>query len=372
MKINAATMTAIAVLASGAPLARAAWFDTTEVKGDLRYRFEYIDEEGRDDRYRDRIRARLGVSSKVNDEVKLTLQLSTAESNGDGEGDPISGNQSLKNFGTRKGIYLDLACFDWRPAALPGLSLSAGKTKNPFICVGDYLWDSDYNPEGIGLNYALGGDVQFVANGGYHWIQERSADDDSMMYGGQLALNVKAGDMSTVTFGGSYYGFTEVEGRQVFDWQGEERSYGNSTVNLIDGTTTNKAYANGFGTAEGFVQVAFDVAIPITVFGSYAVNGEADADDTGFMAGIKLGSAKEPGTFEFGYDYRRLEANVFPGAFTDSDSFGGGTDAQGHRFKAAYQIHKNFQSAVSFFLNEKKISNPHDYNRLQVDLIAKF
>ncbi len=371
MKINATMMTILAAMASGVPLAHAAWFDNTEVKGDLRYRGEYIDEEGKDDRYRERIRARLGVSSKVNDEVKLALQLTTAESK-NGEGDPISGNQSLKNFGTRKGIFFDQAYFDWKPAALPGLTLSAGKTKNPFFAVGDYLWDSDYNPEGLGLNYAVGGDVQLLANGGYHWIQERSADDDSMMYGGQLALNIKAGDMTAITFGGSYYGFTETDGAQVFDWQSSNNGYGNGTRNVVDGTTTNKVYANGFGTAEGFVQVAFDLGIPVTVFGSYSVNGEADDDDTGYMAGIKLGQAKEPGSFEFGYDYRKLEKNVFPGAFTDSDSFGGGTDAQGHRFKAAYQILKNFQSAVTFFLNEKKLADSHDYNRLQVDLIAKF
>jgi hypothetical protein len=372
MKITAATMTVIAALASGAPLARAAWFDNTELKGDLRYRFEYIDEEGREERYRDRIRARLGLTSKVNDEVKLTLQLTTAQSNEDGEGDPISGNQSLRNFGTRKGMFLDLAYFDWKPATLPGLSLTAGKMKNPFVCVGDYLFDNDYNPEGLAFNYTLGSDVQLLVNGGYHWIQERSSADDSMMFGGQIALNVKAGDMATVTFGGSYYGFTEVEGQEAFDWEDGGDFYGNTSTTVISGSSTNDVYANGFGTAEGFLQVAFDVGIPITVFGSYAVNAEADEDDTGFIAGIKFGQAKEPGTFEFGYDYRRLEANVFPGAFPDSDMFGGGTDAQGHRFKVAYQILKNFQSAVTYFLNEKDLEDPQDYNRLQVDLIAKF
>jgi len=371
MRIDAVTMTAIAAMAMGLPLARAAWFDNTEIKGDLRYRGEYIDEEGKDERYRDRIRARLGLTSKVNDEIKLGLQLTTTESK-NGNGDPISGNQTLKDFGSKKGVFFDLAYFDWKPAALPGISLTAGKMKNPFVCVGDYLWDGDYTPEGLGLNYSVGGDVKLLANGGYNWIQERSAGDDSMMYGGQLALSVKTGDNASLMFGGTYYGFTAVEGEPVFDWQSAYNAYGNSTKSVVDGTTTNKVYANGFNTAEGFVQVNFDLGIPVAVFGSYAVNGDADEDETGYMAGFRLGLAKEPGSFEFSYDYRRLEKNVFPGAFTDSDSFGGGTDAQGHKFKVVYQIHKNFQSAATFFLNEKKLEDSHDYNRLQVDLIAKF
>jgi hypothetical protein len=61
--------------------------------------------------------------------------------------------------------------------------------------------------------------------------------------------------------------------------------------------------------------------------------------------------------------------------FTDSDRWGGGTDGKGHKFYGKYQIMKNLQGGVTYFLDDKKISDPSkttDYDRLQVDLVASF
>jgi len=354
-----------------ATASKAAWYEELKLSADLRYRFEYIDEEGKSSRERDRIRARLGLTAPVNEEVTLGLRLTTAEQV-NGEGDPISGNKTLSNMGTKKGFFLDLAYFAWAPSAVPGLNVVAGKMNNPFICVGDYLWDHDYTPEGIAVRYSVGDEWKILANGAYHWIQERSADDDSMMLGGQLALVAPMGGRASLTVGGSLYGFTEMEGRPLLDWTQENRAYGNHTRTLVRGTETNKVYASGFTTAEGFVALELDVGLPVVLFGSAAANTDADDDNTGWMAGLKIGRLSKPGSVQVGYDYRRLEADVAPGAFTDSDSFGGGTDAQGHKFQVAVQAMKNLQASVTYFLNEKRLDDPHDYHRLQVDFMAKF
>ena len=61
--------------------------------------------------------------------------------------------------------------------------------------------------------------------------------------------------------------------------------------------------------------------------------------------------------------------------FTDSDRWGGGTDGRGHKVYGKYQIMKNLQAGVAYFVDEKTISAPaktKDYDRLQVDLVASF
>jgi hypothetical protein len=105
------------------------------------------------------------------------------------------------------------------------------------------------------------------------------------------------------------------------------------------------------------------------------VNQDAEANDTGWLAGVTLGKAKNVGTWEAGYNYRELEKDAVLGAFTDSDCWGGGTDGRGHKFMARYQIAKNVQLGATYFLNEKPIadsSKTHDYDRLQLDVVASF
>ncbi len=359
------------VAASSTGRVTAAWYETTKVSGDLRYRVEHVDEEGKDERYHHRIRLRLGLTAQPDDEFTVGLRLTTSEQ-AQGEGDPISGNMTLKNFGTKKPIFLDLAYIEWQPKELPGLVVMGGKTRNPFYTVGDYLWDHDYTPEGLAANWTLGKDWQLGASAAYHWIQERKADDDSMMYGGQLRFSGPLIPKTRWVIGGSVFSFTEMEGRPVLDWQGTGKSYGNSIRTVVSGETTNTVYATGFNTAEGFAALQFDLALPIEVYGAWAVNTDADQDDTGYIAGVSVGRLSKPGSVQVGYNYRRLEKDVFPGAFTDSDSFGGGTDAQGHRFSIAVQLTKAAQASVTYFLDEKHLDDPHDYRRLQVDLIAKF
>ena len=73
--------------------------------------------------------------------------------------------------------------------------------------------------------------------------------------------------------------------------------------------------------------------------------------------------------------YTKLEKDATLGMFTDSDRWGGGTDGKGSKFYGKYQIMKNLQACVTFFLDQKKISAADggtDYNRLQLDVQASF
>ncbi|MFO7534143.1 MAG: putative porin [Kiritimatiellia bacterium] len=358
------------------------WVDTVTFKGDLRYRYESINDESKLDadkdvytRQRDRIRARLGAEAKCNDNLKAGIEFST------GQSDPVSGNQSLGDGFGKKEFRLNLAYFDYN---LLGdnpneVHLIAGKMKNPFITLPDDLvWDGDLTPEGLGVKSQIGGGfATLFANGGYMWVQERSDRDDLMLYAGQTAVKLQFKPEVGLTLGASYYGFQEMEGNDVIDWESKNNSYGNSTVSgTVSGSTTNKAYAMEYTPVVVFAQLELWVAgKPLTVFAQELQNGDADDFDKGHLYGVTLGKAKNLKSWEVGYTYSELEKDSTVGMFTDSDRWGGGTDGKGHKVFGKYQIMKNLQAGVAYYVDEKKISDSastKDYDRLQLDLVASF
>lgn len=348
--------------------ARAAeWYENTKVKGDVRFRLERVDEEGKDARNRGRIRARLGAYAKANDEVDVGIGVATGSSD-----DPVSRNQTMTEGFGPKSFLLDLAYVDYHPSVIKGLNLIGGKQKNPFIAVNDYIWDGDLTPEGAAAKYKIGDEIALHLNGGAFWVEERSSDDESMLYGAQAALAMKPADAMKVTAGVSFYKFTNLEGYPVIDATGSGKSYGNSTIESGEEPDVKVLYANDYTLVEPFVEFGFDIGLPVTVFGSYVRNGDADEDNKGYSAGVKLGKAKDVNTFELAYDYRRLEKDATVGAFADSDSWNGGTDGKGHKVSFKYQILKNWQAGATYFMDKKGIEKDVDYKRLQLDLVASF
>ena len=104
----------------------AEWASRIAWKGDFRYRHENVDpEEAVNDQTRQRIRARFGLTAKINDTINATLQLATSG----GNNDPRSTNQSLGSGCDRKGVAIDLAYLDWAPAN--GLNVDARQDALP-------------------------------------------------------------------------------------------------------------------------------------------------------------------------------------------------------------------------------------------------
>ncbi|MHC4271063.1 MAG: putative porin [Planctomycetota bacterium] len=115
--------------------------------------------------------------------------------------------------------------------------------------------------------------------------------------------------------------------------------------------------------------------MPISVYGSYANNaGTNSSADTGWIVGLIFNKAKAPGSWQLGYNYRDVEADAVAGRLNDSDFIGGGTGGRGHEFKAAYQILKNVQTAITYIKAERDrgFGTDNDYDRIMADVILKF
>jgi hypothetical protein len=351
------------------PKAATSWADKVTLKGDVRLRYEEIDEEGKDNRERWRVRARLGAFAKTSSELDVAIQFSTTEKN-----DPVSSNQTLTDSFSRKDGYIDLAYFDYHPEVLPGFRVIGGKMEQPFYRTSDLIYDNDLNPEGVAAKFKGGDALSGWITAAYLPVQERATDDETSLMGAQIGTQLKNEESKqTFTAGASYYTYDNIEG---FNALGNDPTTGrgNSTDKVTDdaGKVTAATYKGEYNIVELFADAAFDVGIPVKVYGDYVINNDAFDEDTGYLVGLTLGKTKDPGSFDFDYNYRSLDNDAVVGAFTDSDSFGGGTDGEGHRFSLGYQLSKGLKANATYFMNEKAMSKDGvDYDRLQLDLVAK-
>jgi len=340
---------------------QSSWTERIKFGGDLRLRFDSIDEDGKDTRNRARYRARVGATAEVNESIDTTLALVS------GEDDPTSGNQTFGDGFSSKPVRIDLAYVDLHPDLFAGNSALIGKMRMPFIAVNDLIWDSELNPEGIAANTSFGDEqLAIKANAGSFWVEERSAENEAMLYGGQIAGVLKFENIS-LTAGGTLYLYEGIAGyAPVFD---ETTGFGNTVIAADDGSLT---YAYDYELVEFFARAGFTLGLPVELSANHVDNTEVDENNSAFMAGIKLGKLKDPGSAEFSYSYREVEADSMLGVFTDSDAFGGGTDGSAHKWNAGYQIAKNVSGGATYYLSEKGLDNGKDYNRFQIDLTVKF
>ncbi|HIJ72134.1 MAG TPA: hypothetical protein HPP87_12365 [Planctomycetes bacterium] len=350
------------------------WIENVKISGDLRYRHESIDAESGGDwdqgHNRNRIRARIGIEARVNDETDVIFRLAS------GSADPVSTNQTLADSFSSKELWLDLAYFDWHPASIKGFNAFGGKMANPFYRVGknQLIWDSDLNPEGLAANYVMpfGENGKLHLNGGGFWVDESSGGVDTSLWGIQGYLKHNFQNKSYLLGGAGYFDYGNIAGR------GDLKNTWNTPWDSTDPSffgnkATGNTFDSDFDLIEAFAEYGFNAgSMPVTVYGDYVHNTVAATnEDTGWLIGCKFNKAKEPGSWEASYDYRDLEADATLGSFSDSDFKGGGTDGKGHRFGFKYQLHKNVQAALTYFLNER-YSDDQDYRRLQADLIYKF
>ena len=344
------------------------WADAISFKGDLRLRFEHIDQDDKDEtRERWRGRARLSVKGQVAEDWVVGMRLAS------GSDDPVSSNQSFGDGFDTKDFKLDRAYLEWTPSSAEGLTLNGGKTALPFYRIKDLIWDGDFNPEGFNLMYASALDAASVfANAGIWFAEERSSDDDTYMYGVQVGSEFKPADSVKVTAGASYYLWDNMAGFSPL-FEGTD-SFGNTVLTVGEEGDESIVYADEYQVFEAFVKAGLDVGMPLAIYADYIVNTETEQPgDTGYMVGATLGKASDPGSWQLDYNYRDLEADATVAAYTDSDSFGGGTNGEGHKLQGKYQISKNLQSVVSLFLQSLDPDGSDvDFTRLQVDLVTKF
>ena len=352
----------------------AGWAANTRLTGDMRVRQETIDVEDEPDftgsrnKDRQRLRARLGAFTKVNPEVETGIQVASGSG-----ADRRSTNENLDNYFDKKAVWLDLAYINYNPAAVPGLKAFAGKMKQPWMSMGDVIWDGDINPEGFAAGYTKkDGTTTFFGSGGYYVLKDAVDSEgfeikhDLGLYQAQIGAAFDVTDAARWTVGASVYDFNKDK-------------YGSTSSFRANGNTTDQ-----FGLGELFTQLdVIGLPLPLSIYGQYVLNYEArdmaetsidDSDeDTAYLFGLRTNIAG----VSVDYNYRDVDANGVVGGFTDSDFAVGYTNSSGHKLKLKYDFMKNFSIGATYFMAESDAVSSLKLqdvgaDTLHVDLEAKF
>lgn len=343
------------------------WYDRVKMGADFRYRHEMSESEGdKAARHRQRIRARVSLKGEVDEDVSLHMRLAT------GVPSATSGNQTLDDGFQNKGIGVDKAYAKWKVSDESTFKL--GKFGTPFYKPqkSQLLWDSDLTPEGFAYKYKRKGDDQmYMLNLAGLWVNENNNTDDTAdqgLLGAQLGAEFSIGDPKILIAIGNYV-FNNLKDSEVADIGSAK---GNSTSTNAQGNTS---YLYDYNILEALIEVKADIAeMPSAFYVDYVQNSDPSDNNTGYIAGFRIGKVKEKGDFQFIYNFRKVEADAVVAAFQDSDFGDGQTDVEGHTIAIVYGVFKNSKLALALFDAERGISGTPSttYDRAHLDFSFKF
>lgn len=377
----------------------------------------------REDRYRARLRARLGIKAEVTRGLTAGLRLASGST-----GAAVSTNESLDNDFGSMDLNLDRAYLKYNMLDLQGepwLTAWGGRMPNPWFST-DLVWDSDLNFDGGAVTYhhKLGGgnsllalderDRHLFATLGAFVLDEVELDSrDKYLLGAQLGADLNFEDQSRLRLGVAYYDYIDVTGKRsplsqpnLYDFTAPGIvQKGNS---MFDISNDPADPFQRFGLASDFnllnLTAEYDIAsfapIHVVLTGDYVQNIGYDADDIrdrldggdmfvnstlftddpdeeqneGYYARVTVGwpSLLERRSWQVSFGYKYLERDAVLDAFTDSDFHLGGTNTKGWILGASYGVLQN--TYLKFrYMSADEIDGPAlGIDVLQLDLVSKF
>jgi len=383
------------------------WVERIKLSGDLRLRHDTQwrteKKPGKDEekyhRNRERFRLRLGMRAKTTETTEVGVRLAS------GSGYQNTTNQSFDEHGRGKEIFIDKAYASWQPADF--LEITGGKHKNPLFTA-PLVWDPDVNPEGVSesLKFDITDNVGIFANLGQWFIEELNVKDtnsDPTLLAYQLGSVIKVADNIKFEFAATYYDFLNMDTVEYGDLTDTASFIGynhkHSQQMIFD---SDEKLLNEFGCWElgAKLKIKDVLPVPISLFGSYVKNQEADIDelmekgvdpgdsdpaklekysgddrDSGWLVGLSVGNKKKKGNWYAKYHYQELEDYAFPAVFVDSDFHGGGSNNKGHYVQGRYFIRDNIQARATGFFTKREDESKDgkkDEDRIQLDIVIAF
>lgn len=337
--------------------------DINDIKigGDFRFRNEQIKDDEfslKNERNRQRIRARLQFDFPVNPETDVVLRFAT------GSTDPVdntSSNQDLTDYGAKKGFNLDLAYANFRPDENSRVWI--GKSPLPYHRVGlsDIVFDTDLTSDGF--SYKNQKDNYFW-NAGYWLLNERHTatvnKTDVMLLGLDAGFKHHLGSDWNLTLGVGYLDFLNLK---------------NSTPTVVAGNSlVSGNYQYKFVLSRIFFELSSPVKYGIfSFFAEFVQNSGSKQKNQAHNVGLRWGQLNDPKDWQFDLDHREVQKDAVLGVLTDSNSGSGGADVRGYRLSLTYVARKNINLKLSHMISEKRISfEPIDYDRTKLDVAFSF
>ena len=339
--------------------------DKVNFKGDLRLRYESIERDDSDPKYRTRYRLRLGAEIPLIDNLKFEIGMRS------GFGNPTSGNQTFNDDEAWSNYFLQSLRFNVLGLAYKFDNSTVKVGRQPYMMYrpikSQLVWDNDVSMNGV--NYQYKDDSTIITLGiNQPTLEEASvAKDDVNLFLAQYVHKIKL-ESAKLNVGAGIYYYDGLKGNTAI--------FGSNKGN----TMVNGVYTNDYHLVEAFTELQLKDVFgkPLKLAAGVVYNFAADNNNFGYDLALQLGKAKNIGDWQLKYSYTDLESDATFGAYSDSDNFGGGTAANGHAIRAKYKLDKNLYVAGNFFFNELDESKSKvdgmapSYERVQLDFIYKF
>lgn len=366
--------------------------------GDLRLRYEpffgggVVTAPSPDSRHRPRFRLRFNANAKFSDEWTGGLMLASGT-----DTDPISTNQTLDAFFERKPVNIDHAFLQYKPVWAKSLLRNSGE----LTLVGgkfgatwyrtEMVLDNDVNPEGISevLEFQIRtAALKRITLIGFQLpFNEVGAGPDSFLQGGQIQTHWDIGSRVKLSTYAAFYDWNRTDPVRAAQ----------SAARLSGSTNQHSATAAQFASKFGILDLIarFDVSTwssrwPLMLQFDFATNTRActnlvniappqpvcnPRDRHAHWAEIQLGQTREPGDFNFGYTFLRIEREAVLGAFNYSD-LRAPSNLLTHRLNFGYQTNRavtlGFTGLFGRQLTTPTSPEERFLTRLQMDLIYRF
>ncbi len=396
------------------------------LSGDIRVRGEgfYQSYNGCDapctDRWRARIRARIGLDGKLGENFLGGIALATGTiANGNPTyTDPISTNETLTSFFERKAIGVDRAYITWQPQNMKWLTATGGKFA--FNWQKTVLtFDGDTNPEGFTVKLSKDFSHQILKNVTVQPIvlmyNEVGGGPDSNAVGGQILTRLQLGTRFTLT--PSY---------MILNWNGSDtiaqaafpvtlpnpnttavgtptatptaqparvinaNAFTNATAIFGTGAAQRRIFVSDYMYSDLVMSLGVKTPwarFPVTVIGEYERNLRArvEGDSMYYFEG-SIGQTRNKNDFQLGYSYAHIEQDAVISQFVESD-YRAPTNVQNHRFFFNWALSPVVTANYSLFVGRTLDTNLQNavrtpgvavgavepwLKRMQIDLVYRF
>ena len=408
--------------------------DSAKVYGNFRLREEFRSGDGNTavgktadvSRTRTRGKFELGVSTEAgnwySDIALVTGSDASARSDnftfGGVSGSPTDSTKTA-GYNPKESIYLKRAMLGWK--ATNWLTLEGGRMKNPLYTT-QMMWDADYTVSGLNekFNYTVGNADLFATLGQWaHYKMDRTLTDNANpsaaaaaattgeIYAFQAGGKYTFNDRTSAKAAATYYMYGSENGRGTF---GVTNVTSPVTMLANSATMANQFAVNNLNVWEVPAELNYMVTdkIGARLYGDWSINTDADerarkagitsdVDDTAWMLGLVVASAKDLKSFEGAKTkagdwqgnlwYQEIGLFAVDPSLGDSDIFDSRLNFKGVTFKGQYLLEDNvafnLTAAHGSRLNSKYNTpysagadlsglNLHNFDLVQLDLTYKF
>lgn len=316
--------------------------------GDVRMRYESTFQDGgAETRHRERTRARFHVTGATGGEFSGGLSIAT------GAGDePQTENQTHTGFFTRKSMAFERFFINYKPKAVPGLSLTAGKFPTPWIRT-PLTFSSDLYPEGVAGAYKTpirNAHIDDVSVVGF-WLPmlESSGGPDSYLTGGQLQAKFKVDARTKAAASAAVVNAVRADAIATAVAAGTFKpSWPTSNTVRTDSTGKVLGFAQGFRLMDFIVSAerAFSRAWPVAVSVNAVKNAQAEPGNSmGYFGELKVGSTSS-GKAQFALTHYRIERDAVLSAFNITD-IRLGSNSVGYIAAASFKLRSDLSAGFT-------------------------